>query len=221
MKNTLYILLLAAAGTLGLQWCFCARRPEPEPALRMVRQCITGEFSATNWKMLRALGPEALPCLREALTEKGSVVSQAYARLVAMFPEWLQNRLPSGEPVEMTRANAAAAAGVLGPAAASLVPELVALLKDEVAYGNAEWALAQMGPAAQAAIPALVTALEEERPGAASALGSFGHSATLALPALEHAAQKGPLWLRLEAGRALQSIRKMATPAKEAPLMFS
>ncbi len=206
MKCALYISLATVAGAVGLQFWMDNPADENLPARRLVRQCVTGDSTATHWQMLKALGPEALPFVREALTEKRPIFSQAYAEFRATLPGWAQNRLPGVAPVEMIRANAAVAAGMLGPAGAPLVPELVALLKDDVADANAAWALGQIGPAAEDAIPALVTALQEQRPMAATALGHFGRAATLALPALTEETRGGPCWLRLEARQALKNI---------------
>ncbi len=205
MKASLTISFLAIAGSFALKSTW-KNHEEYEPAKRSVDQLVGGGGTVMDLKRVRAAGANAIVPLRAALTRKQSILAEIYTSLRLSSPDWLQQHLPQPPPVDELRANAAALAGELGPAAKDLLPELVALLKNNTADGNAAWALGQLGQSADEAVPALVTALDEERPLAASALGNMGRSATLALPALKTAAQNGPPWLRAEAKHAIEAI---------------
>jgi len=106
----------------------------------------------------------------------------------------------------MIRLNAAAVVGRWGPSAKAAVPQLMRLLRDDMADSNAALSLGQIGPDAKEAVPDLMIAVEEQRPGAATALGMMGPAVRAARADLLMAAVDAPEWQRREVSEALHRI---------------
>ncbi len=119
-------------------------------------------------------------------------------------------RTLTADPVAAVRVAAAEAIGLVGPAAAPVAEDLIALLKDtdETVRCRAAEALGRVADAAT--VPALVAELDAPSPGvraaAARALGAFGPSAGPAAPALVRLLQDPEESVRQAAGEAVGRV---------------
>src|SRR5215831_2159800 len=133
-KNCKKINLVLTASTIGILASACAvywigsgHQPWSE---RLISEMVSGE-RAPDLELLRQMGPKAIPPLRKALTKQDSVPERAYAFLRPVLPESFCDYLPQPMSSQVSRLNAAALVGYLGPAAKPVLPELINLLKDD------------------------------------------------------------------------------------------
>jgi len=170
------------------------------------RRQTTGGRSATEWSQkllsgtpaerqqaeaaLRTLGSNAVPSLCRALLRPDSRFRTLGERVARRGPTafrgWIYRTLLAPDP-NTIRMAAAQGLAVLGPGAATAIPDLVSGMFSQnpsIAW-QASQALARIGPAA---VPALIPLLDETDPAvrlqATAALGQIGRAASPALPAL-------------------------------------
>jgi HEAT repeat protein len=148
-------------------------------------RALRHEFSMVRMYAAAALGSlgeadeEVVQALAEAVDSEiddcGLVQANAVDALVELgHADVAVGVLVSGLGEEKRRFDALDRLGALGELAASAVPEIVRLLRDEdsIMQASAAAALGNMGPAAKAAVPALKEALRDADPYVAEAAAS-------------------------------------------------
>jgi hypothetical protein len=165
---------------------------------------------------LRELGSRAVPSLRRALRTRDSQFAPLLLRVARKSPAPVRQRiLGSLYPDAATkRVLAARALGVLGPAAATAIPDLAVALHDQdarVAY-QATTVLARLGPAAR---PALLNNAQSPDPAVRQvAVHGLGLTLTQEAPelsALLRALQDTNAAVRQVGSNAFLSLRSMPT----------
>jgi len=205
------IVVLAAAGVAGIGITglaimhIRALAQENEAIARFVDE-VAAQSAVAQPKLSDKMSRRDLPGLIAALSQQAGTTEQAYSWLCSALPDCVTARLPGIYPSAMIRLNAAAVVGRWGPSARVAVPQLVRLLRDDVADSNAALSLGQIGPDAKEAMPDLIIAVEEHRPGAATALGMIGPAAQSAQASLQAAAVNAPEWQRHEINGALRRM---------------
>ena len=146
----------------------------------------------TEWPGKVDISP-ALPCVLKAFLTGRSAISEPAARIlrklgpsaVPALTEALTRATTAGDQVYLSRA-----LGWIGPDSASAVPQLIACLRSEHPQSRvaATEALARIGPQALTALPALTAALGDDyaevRLASASCLVGFGPAIEPAMPKL-------------------------------------
>jgi hypothetical protein len=209
MKKSIVVLLasvIAGVGIGGLVLAKVGVGAQRQEAIARYVDEVACRGTNPDPKQADQFRTRDLPHLRAVLAKEDGPFEQAYLWVCWVLPDYVKARLPEIYPSGMIRLNAAAVVGRWGQLAKDAVPELVRLLRDDVADSNAALSLGQIGPDAREAIPALITAVEEQRPMAATALGMMGPTAGVARPILREVAANGPEWQRREVRLALRRI---------------
>jgi len=89
------------------------------------------EIASNAERLLRAIGPEAIPPLLNALNQKNPRYRGAYNSLRAKMPNFFLQLMPELEDKAVCRANSANVLASFGPAAKPAMPQLRELLHDE------------------------------------------------------------------------------------------
>jgi len=184
--------------------------------------------------------PPTEATLADRLTSGDVAARRAAARKLALdhnpklIPVFIRAANDSDDKV---RQSAIGALGDIGPAAASAVPTLIAVLSTPLAEpptGKIDWkraassrsaaaaARGNLGPVAKEAVPALSAALKDEnvpvRRWSATSLGEMGHEGRPAIPALLAALGDSDLQVRRY---AIQSLMKIGPSADCVPQLSS
>ncbi|HWI56691.1 MAG TPA: HEAT repeat domain-containing protein [Bacillota bacterium] len=197
-----WIAIAIAGAAVGRVWMLANQSERTERYLSE----LAARSAKPDLKQADSFAAQDLPRLMVAMARQDTPFETACLWLCSELPESARGCLPQVYPAAMLRLNAAALAGRWGGAAKAAVPQLVQLLKDDVADSNAALSLGLIGSDAKEAIPALIIAVQEQRPWAATALGKMGPAARTALPTLQAACETGPEWLRRESLLALHRI---------------
>jgi len=207
MQIRTHILLFALASivVVAARGGAVARHNQKSQTEALVNQMLAGERPPDLQKLLE-IGPQALPPLLKALSNRHPTLEGAYGILYSWLPRYINRRMPQLLSAQIRRLNAAAWVGQLGPVAKPAVPQLVKILRDDMADANVAHSLALIGPEAREAVPALLVALREQRLFAATALACIGTPETVG-PALEAASRNGPALQQREAHSALRKLR--------------
>jgi len=156
------------------------------------------------------------PEVLSQITPEGAVATQAATtdswggKTVAQWTERL------ADPDRRVRWYAVYALGKIGPASASSVEQLAALIADfkqyEYVRGGAAWALGRIGPRSAAAVPVLTDSLGSTllsvRRNAALALGHIGEAAKPAVARLTEVLQDKDAEVRINAAASLWRIEQ-------------
>lgn len=197
-KRRLFLLLLASLGfAVGI--CLLAdafRKPPIAVNGRALTEWLA-ELDASDEKARLAAeqaitlaGSSAVQTLRSVLNRKDSLLLSTYRKIGPRLPRWAQRQLhlliKPGD-FDMHRKRAAQALGLIGPAAAPAIPDLINALADRgpMVRLAAVHALSRMG---KDALPALAQALknapQDARLYILSLLAEHGREAGLSLPDL-------------------------------------
>jgi HEAT repeats/PBS lyase HEAT-like repeat len=216
VKKRRWIAVLALVAVVAVVLVMTGRAPK-EPVYRgkpvsywtrLSRHAIQDD----SVRVVRAIGPAAVPCLTNQLRLRDSPLKKALLWLWPKLPRAIARHFPPPVKASVLRAGAAWDLVELGPAAKEAVPTLIKALNDDDLYVRLDAAAAfgRIGRDAAPAVPALAKALSDQHGGvrynAALSLGRLGPLAKAALPALIGCLHDQDADVRREAKAALKRI---------------
>jgi HEAT repeat protein len=191
---------------------------DPHPSVRI-------KAAEALWKIEQPAPGPLLTVLTEAAKEEEEGFRTAALAVLTEMGEKAKPALPTvkkglKDKAFAVKLQAIRAAGAMGPAAKSAVPELLnIILDDDTGFLEAQVALA-LGKIGSAAVPSLCAALSNEsakvRRGSAFALGLIGPKAYEAVPDLTKALKDDEPLVRALSAESLGKIGQEAEPATPA-----